>query len=162
MSSVITTYATINSAGARQGAAQFNSALAQMRAGVATTGRSLAAFAASIVATRGAVLAAAAAVGAAGLSKQLVGTADSMAQLAGWRDPALVMQLATLVVFPRGGDTVRADVPGDASVVVFETRVPDVSSSEIRARLERGEPVTGEIAPAVADYIVRHRLYAQG
>ena len=36
--------------------------------------------------------------------------ADSLAELATWREPAEVMRLATLVVFPRTGDVVRAPV----------------------------------------------------
>lgn len=37
-----------------------------------------------------------------------------------------------------------------------------VSSSEIRARIRRGEPVAGLVAPAVAAYIARHGLYRSG
>jgi|SRR5579871_2837024 len=37
--------------------------------------------------------------------------------------------------------------------------LPDVSSTEIRARLGRGEPVEGLVPSAVADYIASHRLY---
>lgn len=86
--------------------------------------------------------------------------ADSMTEIGTWYEPTEVMRLATLVVFPRGSEVVRAPVPGDASVVVFEAPVIDVSSSEIRARLARGESAHG-LAPAVAEYISRHRLYAR-
>ena len=37
--------------------------------------------------------------------------------------------------------------------------IPDVSSTEIRARVRRGEPVTGLLPAAVADYVVAHGLY---
>jgi nicotinate-nucleotide adenylyltransferase len=87
--------------------------------------------------------------------------ADSLAELASWRDPAEIMRLATLVVFPRRGSSARAPVTGDASIVVFEAPVVDVSSTEIRSRLERGETPAAGLAPAVARYIERHRLYAR-
>ena len=41
----------------------------------------------------------------------------------------------------------------------FELAPHDVSSTVIRARLARGEPVDGLVAPAVAAYIDEHGLY---
>jgi nicotinic acid mononucleotide adenylyltransferase len=35
----------------------------------------------------------------------------------------------------------------------------DVSSTAIRAKVARGEPITGLVAPAVEDYIRRKGLY---
>ncbi len=87
--------------------------------------------------------------------------ADSLADLASWREPEAILALATLVVFPRGAGVARVPVAGDAAVVVFEAPVIDVSSSEIRARLARGDVDVDGVAPAVADYIARHRLYAR-
>jgi nicotinic acid mononucleotide adenylyltransferase len=52
-------------------------------------------------------------------------------------------------------------VAGDAALVVFETPVVDVSSTEIRSRLERGEAPSAGLSPAVALYIAHHRLYAR-
>lgn len=87
--------------------------------------------------------------------------ADSLAELASWRDPVEIMRLATLVVFPRRDVPARAPVAGDAALVVFETPVVDVSSTEIRSRLERGEAPSAGLSPAVALYIAHHRLYAR-
>ena len=87
--------------------------------------------------------------------------ADSLAQLASWKEPAEIARLATLVVFPRRDTPARAPVAGDASLVVFEAPVVDVSSTEIRSRLERGESAAGGLSPAVARYIEHHRLYAR-
>ncbi|MCI0453255.1 MAG: nicotinate-nucleotide adenylyltransferase [Candidatus Latescibacteria bacterium] len=87
--------------------------------------------------------------------------ADSLAELSTWRDPAEVMRLATLVVFPRGAETVRAPEGREASLVVFESPVVDVSSTEIRARLSQGEAAVDGLAPAVARYVAHHRLYAR-
>ena len=87
--------------------------------------------------------------------------ADSLAELPTWRDPAQVAALATLVVFPRGSGVMRANIAGEVSLVVFEAPVIDVSSTEIRAGLERGDTAVDEVAPAVARYIAHHRLYAR-
>lgn len=85
--------------------------------------------------------------------------ADSLAELASWRDPEEVMRLATLVVFPRGRGVVRAPAAREASLVVFEAPVIDVSSTAIRSRLERGETGADGLAPAVERYLAQHRLY---
>lgn len=87
--------------------------------------------------------------------------ADSLAELATWREPEEVMRLATLVVFPRGRSLVRAPAAREASLVAFEAPVIDVSSTDIRARLERGETGGDGLAPAVAHYVAEHRLYAR-
>jgi nicotinate-nucleotide adenylyltransferase len=40
-----------------------------------------------------------------------------------------------------------------------EPALPDVSSTEVRRRVLAGEPTTGLLSPAVADYIREHGLY---
>lgn len=91
----------------------------------------------------------------------LVG-ADSLAEFATWKDPEAILELCTLVVFPRDAAPVVLPVRGDASLVVFESPVIDVSSTEIRRRMAGGEVPEGVLAPAVASYIARHGLYASG
>ncbi len=91
----------------------------------------------------------------------LIMGADSLASMSTWRDPADVMRLATLVIFPRGSGMVRAPDAGEASLVVFESPVIEVSSREIRERLARGETAVEGLAPAVARYVAHHRLYAR-
>jgi len=79
--------------------------------------------------------------------------ADSLAELPSWKDPAEIVRLATLVVFPRDHRPVFLGVPGDASLAVFEAPVIDVSSSGIRASIRAGEVPRDSLAPAVAAYI---------
>jgi nicotinate-nucleotide adenylyltransferase len=86
--------------------------------------------------------------------------ADSLQEFATWKDPEEILQLCTLVVFPRGNAAMALPVGGDASIVVFEAPVIDVSSSEIRRLAARGGLPEGVVDPAVASYITRHRLYA--
>jgi len=87
--------------------------------------------------------------------------ADSLSELDGWRDPQEVLRLATLVVFARTGAAMRLPVAGEASLVAFEEPVVDVSSTALRARLQRGERATVDLPPAVARYIERVGLYAR-
>jgi len=88
--------------------------------------------------------------------------ADSLSELATWKDPEEIVRACTLVVFPRGGERILLPVAGDASVVVMEVAVADVSSRAIRARIAAGESPGDDVAPEVADYISRHTLYRSG
>jgi nicotinate-nucleotide adenylyltransferase len=85
--------------------------------------------------------------------------ADSLRDLRGWREPEAILALATLVVFPRTGIEPRLDVEGDASIVVFESPVIDVSSSEIRTKRRSGESIQSLVPADVLDYIEKHSLY---
>ncbi len=87
--------------------------------------------------------------------------ADSLTELNRWREPAEVARLATLVVFPRTGAAMRAPTTGAVGLVVFEEPVVDVSSTAVRARLERGERAGDDVPAGVARYIDHHRLYAR-
>ncbi len=60
-------------------------------------------------------------------------------------------ELRTLVDFAVVG---RAGHAGGGEVAV-----PDVSSTEIRARVQRGAPLDGLVSAAVADYVAQHGLY---
>lgn len=99
------------------------------------------------------------------LSKQsesglyLIVGADSVADLPNWRDPRSILGLATLVVFPRTGFSSVVPVEGDASVVLFEEPVIDVSSTEIREKLRRGESTDGLILDAVRKFILDNSLF---
>jgi nicotinate-nucleotide adenylyltransferase len=88
----------------------------------------------------------------------LVG-ADTLSELSGWKEPAEVVRLCTLVVFPRDHVPLSLEVPGEASLVVFEAPVIDVSSTDIRRRIRAGESGRDVLPPGVAEYIERHGLY---
>ncbi len=87
--------------------------------------------------------------------------ADALDGLPSWREPEEILRLATLVVFPRDGVVVRAGVAGDASLVVFDSPPIDVSSTDLRARIARGDDTTAGLPLSVARYIAHHRLYAR-
>jgi nicotinate-nucleotide adenylyltransferase len=87
----------------------------------------------------------------------LVG-ADVLESFAQWREPARVLELATLVVLRRGEEPVRLP-PSGREIVVLPTRRVDVSSTEIRERVRVGRSIRGFVPDAVAAYIGAAGLY---
>jgi nicotinate-nucleotide adenylyltransferase len=87
--------------------------------------------------------------------------ADSLRDLPKWREPQSILELATIVVFPRDDIAPVLKVQGDASVVVFEQPVIEVSSSDIREKRRRGERIASYVPPAVHGYILDHSLYTR-
>lgn len=85
--------------------------------------------------------------------------ADELRDFSTWKQPERVLELARLGVATRPGHPVEATSP---RVTVFELEPHPVSSTEIRARVARGEPVDGLVDPAVALYIREHGLYVRG
>jgi nicotinate-nucleotide adenylyltransferase len=85
--------------------------------------------------------------------------ADQLAELPSWKQPERVLELARLGVATRPGYA-----PGAASerIELFEIEPHDVSSTEIRERVARGEPIDGLVVPEVAAYISEHGLYREG
>jgi nicotinate-nucleotide adenylyltransferase len=67
----------------------------------------------------------------------------------GWDE---IARLCDVIVVGRAG----YPAPG------VQVELPAVSSTEIRARLERGEDVSGMVPAAVLEYIRAHRLYGAG
>jgi nicotinate-nucleotide adenylyltransferase len=87
----------------------------------------------------------------------LVG-ADAAADLPAWRDVAAVCTLARVVVMTRPGAAHGSAGLGEDLVVP----PVEVSASEVRDRVRKGESVEGLVAPAVAAYIREHGLYESG
>lgn len=103
---------------------------------------------------------------------------DAAATLPSWREPAALLALARLAVAERveriGADAARRRVLGAVSGVAgggeagarlaadvrFLDMPPlEVSSSQVRERVARGEPVEWLVGSAVARYIAAHGLY---
>jgi nicotinate-nucleotide adenylyltransferase len=82
--------------------------------------------------------------------------ADAAAELPGWRESERIPRLAQVVVFARPGSKPRA-LPGIAQVI--EVPAIDISATEVRRRVARGQPVRYWVPDTVAEYIARHRLY---
>lgn len=94
----------------------------------------------------------------------LVG-ADELARFASWKNPERVLELAHLGVASRPGvapgrlDALIACLPRADRVEVFELEPLPISSSEIRARVRRGESIAELVPRAVAAEIDRLGLY---
>jgi len=92
---------------------------------------------------------------------------DSLAELHTWHDPDGILELAEIVTVYRGGWE-------QVDLVALEARLPtakgrvrvipipalDISSTDIRSRVARGQPIRYLVPDAVADYIAEHKLYS--
>ena len=91
--------------------------------------------------------------------------ADELAAFLSWKSPRRVLELARLAVAVRPGvdpaelDAVRARLGADDRIVDFELEPVDASSSEIRRRVARGEPIDDVVPLDVAAEIARLGLY---
>jgi nicotinate-nucleotide adenylyltransferase len=102
--------------------------------------------------------------------------ADAFADVASWHRYPAVLNRANFVVVTRPGttlDVLRTRVPqladrmttpqaltGDhPQIVLLEAQTPNVSSTDIRRRVARGESIQGLVPPAIATYIDQHLLY---
>lgn len=84
----------------------------------------------------------------------IMGT-DQLAALGRWHRPERILQLARVAVVPRAGmaedaiaDLIAAVAPGRADVVAAPQI--EISSTLIRQRIARGEPIAHLVPPAVA------------
>jgi nicotinate-nucleotide adenylyltransferase len=91
--------------------------------------------------------------------------ADSLADILTWHQPERLIELCELAVVARPGvevDLGRLDrqLPGLAERVHW-VQMPrlEISSSDLRARVREGRPISYLVPPAVQAYILEHRLY---
>ena len=91
--------------------------------------------------------------------------ADEFAALPSWKEPDAVLELARLGVASRPGyprerlEELLDAVSRPNRVLFFEIEPVAVSSSEIREKVARGEPIDGLVPPAVAAEIAGRGLY---
>ena len=108
--------------------------------------------------------------------------ADAFADIAHWRDYPRLLDASHFAVVSRPGHPVaslpealpalrprlrvvtNAGPPAEETlrapaVFLIDAVTPDISSTEIRTRLARGQPLEGRVPAAVAAYIDRRRLY---
>ncbi|MGH2707428.1 MAG: nicotinate-nicotinamide nucleotide adenylyltransferase, partial [Actinomycetota bacterium] len=82
--------------------------------------------------------------------------ADAAADLPAWREADQIPRLARVVVFARLGSPVPESPLVSAVIEVPEI---DISATEVRNRVRRGQSVRYWVPDAVAEYIKTHRLY---
>ena len=94
----------------------------------------------------------------------LVG-ADQFAAFLSWTEPDAVLDLARLGVATRPGyprealEAVLRGLRRPERVLFFEIEPIAASSTEVRERVARGEPIDGLVPPAVAGLIADLKLY---
>ena len=81
---------------------------------------------------------------------------DAAKLMGTWHEPDEVRKLASVVVVARPGTGPMTGPNGD---LVCDGDTPDISGSELREQISRGEPVGDCLPPAVERYIAEHRLY---
>ena len=87
---------------------------------------------------------------------------DVVAGLTTWRDEPALRTLVTLAVVARPGAVEPVVPEGWRSVTVPVAARFDLSSTELRRRIERGEPVDGLVPETVIRCIRQRGLYATG
>lgn len=104
--------------------------------------------------------------------------ADAFADIATWKRYPEVLDLAHFVVVSRPGydiDALAERLPdlrprmrpatspartdGGTLILLLQAATPDVSSTAVRERLRRGEPLAGLVPPLVETHIQQHHLY---
>jgi nicotinate-nucleotide adenylyltransferase len=87
--------------------------------------------------------------------------ADAAINLGTWHRIEDLGRLTKAIAVTRPGfDLSELTLPEGAPVVeVVEVPPVNVSSTEIRAAVHRGEPIEGLVPPPVAEYIASHHLY---
>lgn len=110
--------------------------------------------------------------------------ADAFAEIETWKRYPDVLDLANFVVVSRPGMSLvdlrsrlphlrgrmrlplgrahsEITSPGETTIFLVDAPTPDVSSTEIRRSIGRGEPVMGMVPPGVEWHILQHGLYVQ-
>lgn len=90
--------------------------------------------------------------------------ADALRDFGTWKQPERILRLARLAAAvrpPMSETDVRARLSGELKehVDIVRMNAMDVSSTDLRSRLERKQTVNPWIAPRVLRYIQEHRLY---
>lgn len=83
---------------------------------------------------------------------------DHVATLPAWREANALARLVEFVVIPRPGGT-PSDPPPGFRCTALRGWPLGVSSSEIRDRVRRGEPIHHLVPPAVAEVVAGEGLY---
>jgi nicotinate-nucleotide adenylyltransferase len=80
---------------------------------------------------------------------------DAARLLATWHEPAEVRRLARVVVVTRPG----SGAPATTTEILCERPTPNISGSELRRAIARGDDVSDRLPEPVAAYIAQRGLY---
>ncbi len=82
--------------------------------------------------------------------------ADSLTALDAWKDLDKILMLCKFIVFSRPGFLRANEIPGVTFIDIDEV---DISSTQIRENLSKGNPISELVPFQVADYIAKKNLY---
>jgi nicotinate-nucleotide adenylyltransferase len=85
--------------------------------------------------------------------------ADALSAILSWREPHEVLAMAHLVGVTRPGHVLTDPGLPAGSITMIEVPALAISSTDIRARTSRGEPIDYLVPEGVAHLIAKHRLY---
>ncbi|MEM7791442.1 MAG: nicotinate-nucleotide adenylyltransferase [Verrucomicrobiota bacterium] len=85
--------------------------------------------------------------------------ADQFTQLADWRAADLLVEMVTFLVLARPGYSLKVPKIEGLRYEIIPAPLMELSSSEIRSRLKKGEPVNDWLSPAVEAFISEKGLY---
>jgi len=84
---------------------------------------------------------------------------DNLMVFESWKEPDELIKLAELVVLRRQSDNLDGTNRFFDIANFVETPFVDISSTEIRARINKGKPVESFIPENVLKYIIKNNLY---
>lgn len=94
---------------------------------------------------------------------------DSLIHFHEWHEYRALLREVPLYVFGRGDcepsdfEKARHSLCNQGgNITVIETQIANISSSEIRKRIQTKQPITGLVPAAVEAYIYRHGIYEGG
>ncbi len=86
--------------------------------------------------------------------------ADALAEIVGWKDPDGILERAQLIGVTRPGHVLTdPGLPG-GKVTLVEVPALAISSTDVRARIFRKEPIRYLVPDGVSSLIAKHELYS--
>ena len=85
--------------------------------------------------------------------------ADALADIVGWKDPDGILDQAHLVGVTRPGHVLKDPGLPTGKVTLIEVPALAISSTDVRARIARSEPIRYLVPDGVSHLIAKHELY---
>ncbi|MEK9736210.1 MAG: nicotinate-nucleotide adenylyltransferase [Candidatus Nanopelagicales bacterium] len=87
--------------------------------------------------------------------------ADALADILSWRGTDEVLRRAHLIGVTRPGHALVDPGLAPGRISLLEIPALSISSSDVRARVERGAPVSYLVSPGVESYLLKRELYRE-